>query len=186
MKTEITILDLLYSGWWWVTCILGAGFEIFVLNNKGGGDGTCYLSLVEFIVFRLLLLQPVQTMQPSSQSVQYPAVSYPPQHLLPVSPTQQFSVVLKISYLFFFPWTWRCEYVCSRASGEHCNRCPTWESCLNISSPLCFGTGKHFEHTHWFWLPNLKGDVTAGLSTCLADPPEKYFVVPAGSLCLLT
>uniref|UniRef100_A0A8C5U6V5 cAMP regulated phosphoprotein 21 n=1 Tax=Malurus cyaneus samueli TaxID=2593467 RepID=A0A8C5U6V5_9PASS len=33
-----------------------------------------------------------QTMQPSSQSVQYPAVSYPPQHLLPVSPTQQFSV----------------------------------------------------------------------------------------------
>uniref|UniRef100_A0A7M4EQQ7 cAMP regulated phosphoprotein 21 n=1 Tax=Crocodylus porosus TaxID=8502 RepID=A0A7M4EQQ7_CROPO len=33
-----------------------------------------------------------QAMQPSSQSVQYPAVSYPPQHLLPVSPTQQFSV----------------------------------------------------------------------------------------------
>uniref|UniRef100_A0A8C3VHI4 cAMP regulated phosphoprotein 21 n=1 Tax=Catharus ustulatus TaxID=91951 RepID=A0A8C3VHI4_CATUS len=33
-----------------------------------------------------------QTMQPSSQSVQYPAVSYPPQHHLPVSPTQQFSV----------------------------------------------------------------------------------------------
>ncbi|XP_062353526.1 cAMP-regulated phosphoprotein 21 isoform X11 [Cinclus cinclus] len=39
-----------------------------------------------------LVAQPVQTMQPSSQSVQYPAVSYPPQHLLPVSPTQQFSV----------------------------------------------------------------------------------------------
>ncbi|NWY96999.1 ARP21 protein, partial [Loxia curvirostra] len=39
-----------------------------------------------------LVTQPVQTMQPSSQSVQYPAVSYPPQHLLPVSPTQQFSV----------------------------------------------------------------------------------------------
>uniref|UniRef100_A0A8D2MPA8 cAMP regulated phosphoprotein 21 n=1 Tax=Zonotrichia albicollis TaxID=44394 RepID=A0A8D2MPA8_ZONAL len=38
-----------------------------------------------------LVTQPVQTMQPSSQSVQYPAVSYPPQHLLPVSPTQQFS-----------------------------------------------------------------------------------------------
>uniref|UniRef100_UPI00398ED079 cAMP-regulated phosphoprotein 21-like isoform X6 n=1 Tax=Pristiophorus japonicus TaxID=55135 RepID=UPI00398ED079 len=33
-----------------------------------------------------------QAMQPSSQSVQYPAVSYPPQHLLPVSPTQQFPV----------------------------------------------------------------------------------------------
>ncbi|XP_071417568.1 cAMP-regulated phosphoprotein 21 isoform X9 [Pithys albifrons albifrons] len=39
-----------------------------------------------------LVTQPVQTMQPSSQSVQYPTVSYPPQHLLPVSPTQQFSV----------------------------------------------------------------------------------------------
>ncbi|KGL80425.1 cAMP-regulated phosphoprotein 21 [Tinamus guttatus] len=39
-----------------------------------------------------LLTQPVQAMQPSSQSVQYPAVPYPPQHLLPVSPTQQFSV----------------------------------------------------------------------------------------------
>ncbi|MBN3300787.1 ARP21 protein, partial [Amia calva] len=36
--------------------------------------------------------QSVQTLQPSSQSVQYPAVSYPPQHLLPVSPTQQFPV----------------------------------------------------------------------------------------------
>ncbi|XP_051468488.1 cAMP-regulated phosphoprotein 21 isoform X5 [Apus apus] len=39
-----------------------------------------------------LVTQPVQAMQPSSQSVQYPAVSYPPQHLLPVSPTQPFSV----------------------------------------------------------------------------------------------
>ncbi|KAM7072491.1 cAMP-regulated phosphoprotein 21 isoform 2-T3 [Acridotheres tristis] len=39
-----------------------------------------------------LVTQPVQTVQPSSQSVQYPAVSYPPQHLLPVSPAQQFSV----------------------------------------------------------------------------------------------
>nr|XP_047908143.1 cAMP-regulated phosphoprotein 21 isoform X4 [Anser cygnoides] len=39
-----------------------------------------------------LVTQPVQAMQPSSQSVQYPAVSYPPQHLLPISPTQQFSV----------------------------------------------------------------------------------------------
>ncbi|XP_038665786.1 cAMP-regulated phosphoprotein 21-like isoform X2 [Scyliorhinus canicula] len=39
-----------------------------------------------------LVPQPVQTMQPSSQSVQYPTVPYPPQHLLPVSPTQQFPV----------------------------------------------------------------------------------------------
>lgn len=51
MKTKITILDLLYSGWWWVTCIFRAVFVIFVLNNKGGDDGACYLSLVEFIVF---------------------------------------------------------------------------------------------------------------------------------------
>ncbi|XP_042187999.1 cAMP-regulated phosphoprotein 21 isoform X4 [Callorhinchus milii] len=39
-----------------------------------------------------LVPQPVQAMQPSSQSVQYPTVSYPPQHLLPVSPSQQFPV----------------------------------------------------------------------------------------------
>uniref|UniRef100_A0ABM5GQJ7 cAMP-regulated phosphoprotein 21 isoform X3 n=1 Tax=Pogona vitticeps TaxID=103695 RepID=A0ABM5GQJ7_9SAUR len=37
-----------------------------------------------------LVTQPIQALQPSSQSVQYPAVSYPPQHLLAVSPTQQF------------------------------------------------------------------------------------------------
>ncbi|XP_060103583.1 cAMP-regulated phosphoprotein 21 isoform X4 [Heteronotia binoei] len=37
-----------------------------------------------------LVTQPVQALQPSSQSVQYPAVSYPPQHLLAMSPTQQF------------------------------------------------------------------------------------------------
>ncbi|XP_072859930.2 cAMP-regulated phosphoprotein 21 isoform X3 [Pogona vitticeps] len=39
-----------------------------------------------------LVTQPIQALQPSSQSVQYPAVSYPPQHLLAVSPTQQFPV----------------------------------------------------------------------------------------------
>ncbi|XP_042328457.1 cAMP-regulated phosphoprotein 21 isoform X2 [Sceloporus undulatus] len=39
-----------------------------------------------------LVTQPVQTLQPSSQSMQYPAVSYPPQHLLAVSQTQQFPV----------------------------------------------------------------------------------------------
>ncbi|XP_015416755.1 PREDICTED: cAMP-regulated phosphoprotein 21 isoform X5 [Myotis davidii] len=37
-----------------------------------------------------LVPQSVQGLQASSQSVQYPAVSFPPQHLLPVSPTQQF------------------------------------------------------------------------------------------------
>ncbi|XP_051879696.1 LOW QUALITY PROTEIN: cAMP-regulated phosphoprotein 21 [Pristis pectinata] len=39
-----------------------------------------------------LVPQPVQAMQSSSQSVQYPTASYPSQHLLPVSPTQQFPV----------------------------------------------------------------------------------------------
>ncbi|XP_061442866.1 cAMP-regulated phosphoprotein 21 isoform X3 [Rhineura floridana] len=39
-----------------------------------------------------LVTQPVQALQSSSQSVQYPTVSYPPQHLLAVSPTQQFPV----------------------------------------------------------------------------------------------
>ncbi|XP_059520209.1 cAMP-regulated phosphoprotein 21 isoform X7 [Myotis daubentonii] len=39
-----------------------------------------------------LVPQSVQGLQASSQSVQYPAVSFPPQHLLPVSPTQQFSM----------------------------------------------------------------------------------------------
>ncbi|XP_032717175.1 cAMP-regulated phosphoprotein 21 isoform X8 [Lontra canadensis] len=37
-----------------------------------------------------LVTQSVQGLQASSQSVQYPAVSFPPQHLLPVSSTQQF------------------------------------------------------------------------------------------------
>ncbi|XP_016054356.1 PREDICTED: cAMP-regulated phosphoprotein 21 [Miniopterus natalensis] len=37
-----------------------------------------------------LVAQSVQGLQASSQSVQYPAVSFPPQHLLPMSPTQQF------------------------------------------------------------------------------------------------
>lgn len=37
-----------------------------------------------------LVTQSVQSLQPSSQSVQYPAVSFPPQHLLPMSPTQHF------------------------------------------------------------------------------------------------
>ncbi|XP_031201401.1 cAMP-regulated phosphoprotein 21 isoform X14 [Mastomys coucha] len=37
-----------------------------------------------------LVTQSVQGLQPSSQSVQYPAVSFPPQHLLPVSPSQHF------------------------------------------------------------------------------------------------
>ncbi|XP_030668029.1 cAMP-regulated phosphoprotein 21 isoform X10 [Nomascus leucogenys] len=37
-----------------------------------------------------LVTQSVQGLQASSQSVQYPAVSFPPQHLLPVSPTQHF------------------------------------------------------------------------------------------------
>ncbi|KAL2804113.1 cAMP-regulated phosphoprotein 21 isoform 15 [Daubentonia madagascariensis] len=39
-----------------------------------------------------LVTQSVQGLQTSSQSVQYPAVSFPPQHLLPVSPTQHFSM----------------------------------------------------------------------------------------------
>ncbi|XP_007424021.1 cAMP-regulated phosphoprotein 21 [Python bivittatus] len=39
-----------------------------------------------------LITQPISALQPSSQSVPYPAVSYPPQHLLAVSPTQQFPV----------------------------------------------------------------------------------------------
>ncbi|XP_062035610.1 cAMP-regulated phosphoprotein 21 isoform X11 [Lepus europaeus] len=37
-----------------------------------------------------LVTQSVQGLQASSQSVQYPAVSFPPQHLLPVSATQHF------------------------------------------------------------------------------------------------
>ncbi|XP_040820411.1 cAMP-regulated phosphoprotein 21 isoform X9 [Ochotona curzoniae] len=39
-----------------------------------------------------LVTQSVQGLQASSQSVQYPAVSFPPQHLLPVSATQHFSM----------------------------------------------------------------------------------------------
>ncbi|XP_043835500.1 cAMP-regulated phosphoprotein 21 isoform X4 [Dromiciops gliroides] len=39
-----------------------------------------------------LVTQPLQALQSSSQSGQYPSVSYPPQHLLPVAPVQQFPV----------------------------------------------------------------------------------------------
>ncbi|XP_055489734.1 cAMP-regulated phosphoprotein 21 isoform X1 [Leucoraja erinacea] len=39
-----------------------------------------------------LIPQPVQAMQPTSQPAPYPTASYPSQHLLPVSPTQQFPV----------------------------------------------------------------------------------------------
>ncbi|XP_037382043.1 cAMP-regulated phosphoprotein 21 [Talpa occidentalis] len=39
-----------------------------------------------------LVTQSVQGLQASSQSVQYPAVSFPPQHLLPVTPSQPFSM----------------------------------------------------------------------------------------------
>lgn len=48
-------------------------------------------------------LQSVQGLQASSQSVQYPAVSFPPQHLLPVSPTQQFPMVW-ITCVWLLPW----------------------------------------------------------------------------------
>lgn len=114
-----SVPDLLYLGWWWVTCIFRALFETFVLSNRDGGGCCCYLSLsrLYLLSFTVFILQPVQAMQPSSQSVQYPAVSYPPQHLLPVSPTQQFSVVLKIFiFFFFFPWSWSwgCEHEYAR------------------------------------------------------------------------
>ncbi|XP_072879838.1 cAMP-regulated phosphoprotein 21 isoform X20 [Chlorocebus sabaeus] len=53
-----------------------------------------------------LVSQSVQGLQASSQSVQYPAVSFPPQHLLPVSPTQHFpmnmSCVSASECLFYY------------------------------------------------------------------------------------
>nr|XP_021509595.1 cAMP-regulated phosphoprotein 21 isoform X7 [Meriones unguiculatus] len=47
-----------------------------------------------------LVTQSVQGLQPSSQSVQYPAVSFPPQHLLPVSPTQHFPLREEVAAQF--------------------------------------------------------------------------------------
>ncbi|XP_053525503.1 cAMP-regulated phosphoprotein 21 isoform X3 [Artibeus jamaicensis] len=47
-----------------------------------------------------LVTQSVQGLQASSQSVQYPAVSFPPQHLLPVSPTQQFPMREEVATQF--------------------------------------------------------------------------------------
>ncbi|XP_038177324.1 cAMP-regulated phosphoprotein 21 isoform X6 [Arvicola amphibius] len=41
-----------------------------------------------------------QGLQPSSQSVQYPAVSFPTQHLLPVSPTQHFPLREEVAAQF--------------------------------------------------------------------------------------
>lgn len=55
------------------------------------------LLLMLTMFLNLLFLQPIRPLQPSSQPVQYSAVSYPPP-LLPVSSTQQYSVVL---YLLF-------------------------------------------------------------------------------------
>ncbi|XP_049995591.1 cAMP-regulated phosphoprotein 21 isoform X1 [Alexandromys fortis] len=47
-----------------------------------------------------LVSQSVQGLQPSSQSVQYPAVSFPTQHLLPVSPTQHFPLREEVAAQF--------------------------------------------------------------------------------------
>ncbi|XP_050996746.1 cAMP-regulated phosphoprotein 21 isoform X3 [Acomys russatus] len=47
-----------------------------------------------------LVTQSVQGLQASSQSVQYPAVSFPPQHLLPVSPTQHFPLREEVAAQF--------------------------------------------------------------------------------------
>nr|XP_044992675.1 cAMP-regulated phosphoprotein 21 isoform X7 [Jaculus jaculus] len=47
-----------------------------------------------------LVTQSVQGLPPSSQSMQYPAASFPPQHLLPVSPTQHFSMREEVSAQF--------------------------------------------------------------------------------------
>ncbi|XP_052578504.1 cAMP-regulated phosphoprotein 21 isoform X5 [Peromyscus californicus insignis] len=47
-----------------------------------------------------LVTQSVQGLQPSPQSVQYPAVSFPAQHLLPVSPTQHFPLREEVAAQF--------------------------------------------------------------------------------------
>ncbi|XP_028751051.1 cAMP-regulated phosphoprotein 21 isoform X4 [Peromyscus leucopus] len=47
-----------------------------------------------------LVTQSVQGLQPSSQSVQYPAVSFPAHHLLPVSPTQHFPLREEVAARF--------------------------------------------------------------------------------------
>lgn len=144
MKTKITILDLLYSGWGWVTCILRAVFKIFVLNNNSGSDGACYLSLVEFIVF------PSACFAACSDNAAIFSVGPISSSFLssPASPASLSNAAVfcgtKDFLLTFFPWSWRCEYVCPRASGEPCSRCPTGELCLNTCSSFCFGTGRHF------------------------------------------
>lgn len=103
-----------------------------------------FLSGLYLLSFTVFILQPVQAMQPSSQSVQYPAVSYPPQHLLPVSPTQQFSVVPK-TFVFSF-----LEVGCVSMSmlksiwgglrGASPMRAPT----KSLSALTFLGTDKHF------------------------------------------
>lgn len=59
-----------------------------------------FTSVMLTMFINLLFLQPIRPLQPSSQPVQYSAVSYPPP-LLPVSSTQQYSVVLYLLFISF-------------------------------------------------------------------------------------
>lgn len=60
------------------------------------------LTVVLTLLMPVLFLQPLRALQPSSQPVQYSAVSYPPP-LLPASSAQQYSVVFHLLFSSLLP-----------------------------------------------------------------------------------
>ena len=129
------------AGWW--------------CASEASGIATPSTHLLTWSAFSFL--QSVQGLQASSQSVQYPAVSFPPQHLLPVSPTPQFPLVLYLLGMmfllgervlwFYYCWVDWCwvggpeltvsgNVVCECLIPEHCHSSP--ERMLSfLSSVLC-------------------------------------------------
>ena len=125
------------EGWWYASDVIN--------RLQMGFQAQCFP--VTWLAFSLL--SSVQALQASSQSVQYPAVPFPTQHLLPVSPTPQFPMVLyhewvtlllgeQIHGFYYFLVQGRLmvgggsglmvtgEVVCECLIPEHCNPPPKW------------------------------------------------------------
>lgn len=143
MMSKITILDLLYSGWWWVTCVFRAVFEIFVLNNNGGGGGgACYRSLVEFIVFpsacfaacsdnaAIFSISPI-----SSSFLSSPASPASLSNAAVFCGTKDFLLI------FLSLKLWVCV---SKSLWGALQQVSHMRTPINTCSPLCFGAGRHF------------------------------------------
>lgn len=103
------------------------------------------LTVVLTLLITLLFLQPLRALQPSSQPVQFSAVSYPPP-LLPASSAQHFSVVL---HLLFSAPAQPCSAACSPVLGfgvlwqqgtdwlSHSGTAPEWWEHFMFSRNMC-------------------------------------------------